>query len=141
MARIEEIAGQLSYQELAIRYAVASESKSDATAEIALLKDVLNYKLSHETEGVDRSSKLHEASGEQLSTLVFNIGPYKAQIKEGITAGFDSNTLIERLQAMIAETIAQGDRQVSRRDLLREVMQLVDSCKTYSKRETTEITT
>jgi hypothetical protein len=140
MARIEEIAGQLSYQELAIRYAVASESKSDATAEIALLKDVLNYKLSHETEGVDRSSKLHEASGEQLSTLVFNIGPYKAQVKEGITAGFDSNALIERLQAMIAETTAQGDRQVSRRELLREVVQLVNSCKTYTKKETTEIT-
>lgn len=140
MARIEEIAEHLSYQELAIRYAVASENKSEATAEIALLKDVLNYKISHEAEGVNRSTKLHEISGEQLSTLTFEIGPYKAQIKEGITASFDSNALIERLQAMIAETIAQGDSQVSRRDLLREMMQLINSCKSFSKKSTTEIT-
>lgn len=141
MTNIEEMAQQISYEELAIRYAVASESKSEATAEIALLKEVLRQKLSTQTEGINRTTKLHEASGNQLSTLTFEIGPYKVRIKEGVTASFNSDGLIERLQAMIAETVALGDTQVSRRELLREIMQLVNSSRVFTNKETTEITT
>ena len=141
MAQIAELAEALSYDVITARFAAASEAKSDASAEADLMKEVLKYKISHDTTGVNRTSVAHEASGETLNTAVRTIGPYRVQIKDTLSSGFNVNGLRERLQADIAQALAEGDTQVSRRDQLRAMLILLDEFKTYTKSERFDIST
>jgi hypothetical protein len=141
MADITELANTLSYDVITSRYAAASERVSDAKAELDLMKGVLKYKVAHETEGNQRTSTPHEASGETLNTTIRTIGAYRVQLRESMSTSFNVEGLRETLQAKIAEALVEGDSQVSRRDMLRELLAMLDGYKVYKKSEKFDIST
>lgn len=139
MARLDELANELSYAQIATMYAEASDNKSEASAILSMLKKVIEIKLSND-ENAETTQRTHTESGEDLNTTTLPIGPYKAKIREGLAMECDFKNVQDKISSLWAQNIAAGDREVSERQILRDVLDILEESKEFKPRKTIEIT-